>query len=373
MRWKTYFGLGLAGLALLGVVAWPVDSADAAADLPRGDVELASVGALALGPDNILFVGDSDAARVVALEVEIPEAAADYETIEDLDGKIAAMLGIGARDVYVKDMVVHQPSGTVFLSVMRGDGDDALPVLLRVARDGTIGEVALEGVRYSTLALGDAPAEGEKLYRWSARSLSITDLEYIDGELYVAGLSNEEFASTLRRAAFPFGDAPVSTGLEIYHGAHGAWETHAPIFSFIPYEIAGDRHLLAGYLCTPLVTFPLDEVRSKDRLRGKTIAELGWGNIPTDLVDYEHEGERYLLIANSSRGTMKLKAADIVAAQAREGITSEAGPREGVDYHTAPLGSVAQIAMFDDEHILVLTRSMENGALSLAIRSKDWV
>lgn len=369
---KVSFGLVLA--AVVGLAAWSLADAEPVAEMTRGDVELASVGALELGPENILFVGDSEGSRVVALEVEIPTASAEpYESIDDLDQKIAAMLGTSARDVFIKDMVVHRKSGTAFLSVMRGSGDDAKPVLLSVARDGAIGEVSLRGVRYSTLELGDAPAKDTKLYRWDSRSLTITDLEFIDGELYIAGLSNEEFASQLRHASFPFAGGPVGTGLEIYHGAHGEWETHAPIFSFIPYEIAGDQHLLAGYLCTPLVTFPLDEVRTKDRLRGKTIAELGWGNIPTDMVDYEHEGERYLLIANSSRGTMKLKASDITAAQGREGITSEAGPREGVDYHTVPLGSVAQIADFDADSILVMGRSMENGALSLSVRPKRWI
>ena len=38
----------------------------------------------------------------------------------------------------------------------------------------------------------------------SMRVEAITDLVYSDGALYVAGLSNEEFASTLRVVSFPF-------------------------------------------------------------------------------------------------------------------------------------------------------------------------
>lgn len=371
---KKNLGWGIALAVAGGLVVWSMADADPVLEMKRGDVDLLSVGALEVGPENILFVGDSEGSRVVALEVDYPKAAgAPFESIEDLDQQIASMLGTSPRDVFVKDMAVHEPSGTIFLSVMRGSGDDARPVLLSVARDGGIAEVALDDVRYSMLALGDAPAEGAKLYRLDSRTLTITDMEFIDGELYIAGLSNEEFASKLRRASFPFSGEVEGTGLEIYHGAHGAYETFAPIFSFIPYEIDGDRHLLAGYLCTPLVTFSLQDVRSKERLRGKTIAELGWGNTPTDLIDYEYDGKRYLLVANNRRGTMKMDAGDIAAAQKGEGITSEAEPREGVDYHTVPLGNVAQIADLDAENILVLGRSMENGALSLSVRPKRWL
>ena len=41
---------------------------------------------------------------------------------------------------------------------------------------------------------------------WGApqRSFTVTDLALVDGEVYVAGLGNEEFASTLRRLPYPF-------------------------------------------------------------------------------------------------------------------------------------------------------------------------
>jgi hypothetical protein len=377
--WRKKLTLVVALAAVSGVSVWSMagagpSTAEPGQGMVRGRVELRSVGALELGPGNVLFVGDSEAARVVALEVDIPEASGEpYESIEDLDQRIGAMLGVGPRDVFVKDMAVHPESGTTFLAVMRGAGDDARALLLSVARDGTIAEVDLDEVAHSSLALDDAPAEDGMLYRTRARTLTVTDLEFIDGELYIAGLSNEEFASKLRRARFPFGGETAGTGLEIYHGAHGEYETFAPIYSFIPYDIAGDRHLLAGYLCTPLVTFPLDEVRSTPRLRGKTIAELGWGNWPIDLIDYEYGGDRFLLVANNQRGTMKLRADDIATAQKGAGITSEAEPRTGVDYQTVPLGNVAQVSDLDPENILVLGRSMENGALVLSVRPKRWL
>lgn len=369
---KQIFAMCLVVLA--AVVVWSLGPVESNAAVARGSVDLQSVGALELGPKNVLFLADSEAAAVYAVEVDVPEASGEsYEMIQDLDAKIGAMLGVASRDVYVKDMAVHQPSGTAFLSVMRGSGDTARPIVLSIARDGAIAEVELDDVAHSRLALGDAPSKGAKLYRRDSRALAVTDLEFIDGELFIAGLSNEEFASKLRRASYPFDGAAGGTGLEIYHGAHGAWETFAPIFSFIPYEIGGDDYLLAGYLCTPLVTFSLDDVRSNERLRGKTLAELGWGNTPIDIIEYSYGGEEFVLIANNRRGTMKIKASDIETAQKGAGITTESEPRTGLDYHTVPLGNVAQVADFDEDNILVLGRSMENGALALMVRAKKWL
>ena len=39
-------------------------------NMPAGKVELKSAGALAMGPDGILFVGDSVGGKIVALDVD---------------------------------------------------------------------------------------------------------------------------------------------------------------------------------------------------------------------------------------------------------------------------------------------------------------
>ena len=364
---RRHTTLALAFVAALAL-ALPA-RAEAENGMTRGSVALKSIGALAFGPGNVLFLADSEGAAVWAVDVGEAKATEwGREGVQDLDEKIAALLGTSPRDVFVMDMAVHAGSGRAFISVMRGRDDAAVPALVSVGGDGKVAVVPLDDVPHGKLDIANAPAEDAKLYSWDSRTFTVTDLEFIDGELYVTGLSNEEFASTLRRVPFPFGKQPSVTSLEIYHGAHGAFETFAPIFSFIPYAIAGRQHLLAGYLCTPLVTFPLEEVKQQKKLRGKTIAELGWGNIPTDIVAYENDGESYVLISNNRRGTMRIKGSDIVAANARDGITTEAGPRTGLDYETVPLGHVAQLATLDAGRILVLNRAMENGALSLAAR-----
>ncbi len=357
----------LALLALGFVMAGGTTTDATAAPDTNGVPPWQSVGALELGPNRVLFVGDNKSSAVYALELgkaKSPEPEAPA-TVEDLDEKMASLLGVGVRDVAIQDMVADPSTGTTYFSVMRGRDDGALPVVLSLAPGGELSEVSLESTPYSRLEIPKPPAADAKLYRWDSRTFTITDLEFIDGELFIAGLSNEEFASTLRRAHYPFtGDVEI-TRLEIYHGAHGEYETFAPIFSFIPYQIAGKTHLLAGYLCTPLVTFPLDQIRSQKKLRGKTIAELGAGNIPTDIVAYERRGEEFVLVVNNRRGVMRISRDDIEAAQNREGISEPAGPRTGVTDETVPLGHVAQVADFDADHLLVLARAMDTGSLYL--------
>jgi hypothetical protein len=353
-------------------------TADGAA-LERGAVELRSLSTLTFTGDGTLLLGDSLGAAVWAVDVgegAAPGATAErakFENAQDLDRKVAALLGVAPRDLVIEDLAVAPRSGNVYVAVSRGRGEEAQPVLLRMRPAGEVEPVALADVPRSRLSLGNQPAADAMMYRTPARTLTITDLELIDGEVWIAGLSNEEFASTLRRAKFPFASGAAATGLEIYHGAHGAFETFAPIYTFLPYEFDGKAHVIAAYLCTPLVTFSLDELRGKDKLRGKTIAELGFGNRPIDMISYEFEGERYVLMTNDRRGTMKFRARDLEEAQRVAGIEAPVEQLAGVPYTSSALGNVVEVADYDPENLLALVRSLDDGGLHLRLHPKRFV
>ncbi len=326
-----------------------------------------SIGALEFGADGVLFAGDSRAAAVYALHVGQAETSAtEFQRVDGVDSKIAAMLGVDVRDIFVKDMAVG--SGAVYLSVMRGGGADAAPALIKISPDGEFHHVAFDGLSYTKLDLADAPASDPGSRR-DPRGLAVTDMELIGDQLYIAGLSNEEFASSLRRASYPFGAGTSTTGLEIYHGAHGQFETHAPIYTFMPIELSGKPHVLAGYLCTPLVAFSVEQLESGSEIRGKTIAELGFGNIPIDMLSFEQEGAQFVLLTNSRRGTMKIALADLEGAYGRAGITEPVGDvTAGVDYVPLPMGNVLQVDNYGNGNVLILDRNAENGSLSLSLR-----
>jgi hypothetical protein len=343
--------------------------------LRRGTAAIGSAGPITFGPDGILFLADNVGARVYAVDVADPgpEAGAEPFDLDDVDARLASFLGCGADDVVIRDMAVHPRSHHVYLSVQRGRGDAGQAVLVRVDRlDGSLAEVPLVDVPLAAVTLADAPAdddervvvtlpqgdEGEELQvgertirilRQPIRTATVTDMAFVDGALLVAGLSNEEFSSKLRRIPFPFDEAATSgSNLEIFHVSHGKWETAAPIRSFVPYE--DGRSILASYTCTPVVHFPLADLTPGAKAVGRTVAELGAVNQPLDMVTFVQGGEEHLLVANSAHGLVKIHCRDI---DAQEPLTQAKEPI-GVPREREDLAGVTRLANLDEEHVLAL-------------------
>jgi hypothetical protein len=281
--------------------------------LEVGTPGIKSVGALAFGPEGILFVADNLGAAIFAIAVGDSEAAGGEHVInvENLDTPLAAYLGCSRDDVLIRDMAVHPPSQNVYLSVMRGAGDAAVPVIIRVGTDGVLSEAPLEDVPFSQTLIEDAAAEDDPrlVSREKLRTVTVTDMAYVDGLLLVAGTSNEEFSSTLRRIPFPFNGNVQTNSIEIFHVSHGQYETAAPIRTFVPYD--HDTCLLASYTCTPVVHFSLSDLKSGTQLKGRTVAELGAHNRPLDIMSYVQDGEEYLLVANANHPLTKVACKDI--------------------------------------------------------------
>ena len=101
------------------------------ADLPSGKVELQSAGALAFGPDGILFVGDSVGGSVVAIDTGDTKAMkAATINVQGVDAKIAALVGVTPDQIMINDVKVNPISKNVYLSGARGKGPDAMPLIV---------------------------------------------------------------------------------------------------------------------------------------------------------------------------------------------------------------------------------------------------
>src|SRR5262245_8262694 len=301
--------------------------------LTQGKAALASAGPLTFGPDGILFVGDSRGATLWALDTGDRTPGSGKIDVAGLQDKLAAMLGVAADQVAINDLSVNPISHKAYLSVSRGRGPDATPVILRVDAAGKIEELALDSVRHAKVSLANAPAAEAKDGRGnSLRVEAITDVHYVDGKVFVAGLSNEEFASKLRSVSFPFSASDAGTSVEIFHGNHGQWETRSPVRTFVPYEIQKEAYLLAAYTCTPLVKFPVKDLKPGTKLVGTTIAELGNRNRPLDMIVYKKDGAEFILMSNSSRGVMKMPTKGIEGFGAiKERVAAE---KSGLPYET---------------------------------------
>ena len=344
-----------------------------------GKPAIQSMSALTFGPDSVLFIGDSKAGAIFAIDLgdSTPREENEAVAVSDIEARIGALLGTGAGNIMIHDMAVNPISQNVYLAVSRGRGKWVnrwkLPndvadadMLLQVTPDGKISVVSLKKVLYSRADLPN-PVDKSKTHMWkdgiSLRVDTITDMTH-DGEtLYVAGLSNEEFASTMWRVQYPFQEEVTTTTLEIFHGAHGEYETHAPIRAFVPYTLKEQSHLLAAYLCTPLVTFPTDDLEDGQHIKGRTVAEFGSGNYPLDMLVYQKDGEDRLLIANSNLPFMIVNPKDV--ADFEGAITTEVeGYVSGVSYEIRSGSGVQQMDRLNADYILALQR-LPGGTLDM--------
>jgi hypothetical protein len=346
-------------------------SAGASGGFTTGAPGIRSMSALAFGPDGVLFIGDGKGGAVFALDLDDKTGTAGVEALNvpNLEGKIAAFLGTRKDDVLIHDMAVNPISQNVYLAVSRGRGqwdrEWLLPndvadanVLVKVDPKGGLSEVPLSEVRFSKASLPN-PVSPDRKHAWkegiALRTDTITDMVFSGGTLYVAGLSNEEFAAALWRFSYPFGGEAKVTTVENYHGAHGQFETEAPIRTFVPYALGGKDHILAAYLCTPLVTFPLADLKDGEHVKGRTVAEFGSGNYPLDMLVYKKDGREKLLIANSDLPFLIVDPKDI---ETYEGAISQ--PTEtyvaGVRYEPRSGVGVQQMDLLNAENIVTLRR-----------------
>jgi hypothetical protein len=328
--------------------------------------EVKSLGVMAFGADNTLFIGDSDQGSILALNIEDAKPASGAIELVGVDKKIAQVLGVTPADIIVRDLAVHPVSHNVYLTVTRGRGESATPVLLRVTRDpaNPIEEVSLDKVRYTRAQIPNAPAAtaGGR----NPRTFTVTDLAFAEGQLYVAGLSNEEFSSSFRKIPYPFKEKLETTTLEIYHVSHGRNETQSPVMTFVPQKINGKSYILAAYTCTPLVAFELESLKNGQHVFGRTVADLGAGNQPIDMISFTHDGKPMILIANSRHPLMRVDLNDVAKAPALTSPTKDMG----ISYVKLTPPGIRQLADLDAANVVVL-QAAADGSLDLRSIAKS--
>ena len=350
-------------------------------------ITLQSASTLSWGPNDVLFVGDSLGAAIYAIELDgLEQGGSGPINIKSFDSKLSAYLGVPSSDFIVNDMVVHGPSKTVFFAVTRGLGEQSQALIISMDIQGHLESLDLNGVEYSRFEITDAPNHQKTFVERGLRgapealdiekagtlqrTFAITDIDYYQGEIFVAGLSNEEFSSTLRRILFPFqGNAAVSH-IEIFHAVHGQFETRAPVRTQVIQELDGKPYLIAAYTCTPLVVIPLDALKDGARVSGKTVAELGFGNTPVDIVQYRQDADEKLLLTNTNRNAMAFNVDDVIRGDAMlEGVSlTETG---GVGFVPMPVTGALQLDDFDDQYFLGLMRDPLSSGLNLYSIRKD--
>jgi len=371
---KLLFASMICGIALITISAVTKSEGKSPlkANFSLGDPEIASINGISFGPEGILFVGDSKNAAIYALDTKDIEKKEKGTAINmaDFDGKVAASLGTTADHVKITDMAVNPISKKVYLSVHTTNGT---PVLLRLNGE-KLESISLKNISHSKFVLTNAVATDFKDKRGrSQRQWAIADLKYHEGNVMISGLSNKEFSSTFRSIPFPFTKTQDYASLEIWHAAHGRFETYAPIKTFDVISMNNKEYLLASYTCTPLVLFPMEDLKAGKHLKGRTVAELGGGNSPLDMISFKKDGKSYFLMSNTNRSVMRFNY-DVIA-NFKETLTEpvkEFAVATGIPYVSLPMVNVLQLDNFDDENVVYLQRSA-NGDMVLRSRPTKWM
>ena len=351
------------GLALAGSVlgtgsaqAQPVNSHS-----PRSAGPLRSAGALAFGPDNVLFVGDIAGSAVHAFALRdndlTPQTGVELGNFHNFEGvdlvlgldvKLAALMGATYENIVINDMAIHQPTQQIFLSVERGRGSDVIPAIVKV-NHGQLEALNLDDIPRSNVRIPNEPDDNARLEFEPQQVYAITDVKYYNGEVFVTGISNQRFASSLYRIPYPFTGEKATSTVEIWHPVHGEFETRAPIIRQLIREVRGEPHLFAVYGCTPLVRFPLAALKDGAHVRGDTIGELGYGSNPLDMFTFNNpfDHKDYLLVTIDVRGAAQIAAADLETAPPEP----TGGP---IDFGPGGLGRTQRNLPVRAEHMAIL-------------------
>jgi hypothetical protein len=345
-----------------------------AAALPCA-AQVRSVSRIEFGPDNLLFVADWKDASVHAIEVSVPPAK-PAKAFNLLDLQVAMERALGTRTFAVEDLKGRPETGEVYLAISYGP--QSLPAILAVSADGSIHKIDLSKEAGPAIALRDVPARD--LTFWNnipERSLTVSDMRWHDGKLYVAGLSNQTFASTLRVIDWKSRGTQALTSVGIFHTSHDQMETRAPIRTMSFVTLDGVDYLIAAYMCTPLVAIPVADLKDGAHITGKTIAELGYGNTPIDMVTYSAPDETgkptdYLTVTNVNRNAATISLASLTAAVARPGLTKDVpwSVITGVDVVQSPIAGAIAIDNFGDKQFVLARRDLATGDLQLVTLQK---
>ena len=347
----------------------------AGGNVARAEAPL-SVSRIAFGPANVLFLADWKAGKVHAYELP-PAVASDGKpfNLTDLDKPLRA--ACGDKEFDLKDMSARPGSAEVYIAVTTRP--EQRPEVIAVTADGTVVRLDLGKLKATDVELSDTLADDVKVWgNIPTRSFTVTDMAWHGGKLYAAGMSNQAFSSVLRVTPYPFTGRATVASVSMYHTAHDQTETRAPIRAMTFADLGGKTHLLAAYVCTPLVTIPLDDIKDGASIKAKTIAELGDAGTPVKILTYNRTdmgtGKPLpsVLVVNQFRESSLMSLGEVATASAGAGLTKPVafGKKAGLEMEAAPLSTVFRMDNQDDKFLVAVRRDMVSGRTQLVSYNK---
>ncbi|PHS20161.1 MAG: hypothetical protein COA86_02400 [Kangiella sp.] len=340
-----------------------------------------STNVLEFNDKGILFIADSTSSTIYGYETSMDsnkQAIGGYN-LKGIDSKLAKHLQIKVRDLAIKDMALHPITKEAYFAISYVKKGQYHPAIVTVNQLGKIKNFDLKKTKHTEYLVSNTTKSKEKYWgKTPLSSLMFTDIDFHKGNLYVSGLSNAEFSSTLRVIPFPFVDKAMSeVSVEVFHANHNQMETRAPIRTLDIVELDGKEYLIAAYTCTPLVSIPLDQIKNGAHIVGKTIAELGYGNTPIDFIsftaqDWNKNNYDVLMLSNKNQSAQVIPLSAISQSNKEKGLDSFAGFQlAGTKATPVPMTGIMQLADQDNYHLLALRRNADNGEVELVSYMKN--
>ncbi len=361
---------------------------------PEPLVDMKFAGALTFSDDGVLFVGDNHNGAIYAFEIPAEQQGGQTVpgSIRNVDAKIAEILGVRVGALEINDLAVHPISNEIYISVTRIESFASQPAIVKISVDHDISLLDTSSLAFQKQDLtefpdghvtfqvrgagGDGPLQRDLAKGAVAvRSLAIMDLEYHEGELFVAGVAYDNFQSSLRRMPYPFDGTQGVAAVEMNHITHDQYESRAPIRAMSVQEVDGKSQLVAAYTCSPLVLVPLDDIVDGAKVSASTIMDMGNGQ-PLDMVPFHLGGQAMLFVTNNSRSPQVIPVEGLSGAKAVTHEDFERGPK--LDLHPVmPFGPIGKAVMFEgvplhvallnDGFFVSLTRDAYTGDLNLDV------
>ncbi len=330
-----------------------------------------SVGPMLFADANTLVVADWRAQELHAFKLPpAPAAAARPFNLGNVSTPIAEALHVRPDKVAFEDMAFRPGTETAYVALSVDRGGARVPAIVAIDATGKVSVLKLDKLAGTSARITGAPAADKVFWRDTPEAtLTVTDLAMAGGKLYVAGLGDGDFASTLRIYDFPFDDRSTASTVEMYHPVHDQLETRAPIRKMAVVTLNGEPSLVAAYTCTPLVVIALKDLVDGAHVKGTTIAELGWGSAPVGMVTFDAGQGPLVLLANSAKSADLMPVSAIAEAALKPSLSTPiqvpASPLEGLKSTYLPLTGLDKVAVQDAQFIGALRRQPSTGAMQL--------
>ncbi len=275
-----------------------IKSAQVIAKSTKGTPSLSKVDVIGFAPGGVLLIGDGAKQQIVAVKTgDRARPGKKFKEIKGFAGEVAGRLGVGTKDVALLDMAVNPDSGRLYVVARRQDTKAYF--FVTVSPTGEIAQFDLEDVHYAQVPLPKGDSTPVSL---------VTDLAWAGDRLVAAARCNEEFRSKIfaTEGSLVHGKSGQLATAESYHVSHRKWETKAPMSVLIPFEENGEHYIIGAFSCTPVVKYPVSDIKPGGKVKGISMIELGSGNRPLDMFAYSKNGKASVL-ANTLRFHHKRK------------------------------------------------------------------